>query len=138
MVVYTGRTANILIGSNIASATKIGTANSASLEIATGLEPYYPVGGHTPYAIVAGNQEITGSLSELWLDVERLKYLRTSTKTALSEFYLIFKAQNVAGAPYIYAKQCYVETLSFDISQDGTLTQDLDFRAVDWEYEMIP
>jgi hypothetical protein len=138
MACYSGRNAQILIGASIATATAVGAAESASLEITTGLEPYNEIGEFTPYCIAEGNQEITGSISRMWIDLKFLNYLRKTSSDVLSEFFLIFRAGTSAGSPYIYAKQCKAETVSIDISQDGFVMNDIDFRALEWDYGSVP
>lgn len=120
--VYKGWNAKIL-----KDGTEIGYAESASVEIATGVEAYYEIGSRAPATIVPGNQEVTGSLSRAWINKD---YLALIVGTgSLTLFELVFKADNATGAPWIYCYDCLFETGSVDIPQDGFLTEDYDFRA---------
>ena len=105
--------------------TKIGFAESASVEIATGVEPYYEIGSRLPKELVPGNQEVTGSISKAWINTDYLALVVPSG--TLTSFTLAFKA-STAG-PTVYAYGCVFETGSLDIPQDGFLTEDYDFRA---------
>jgi len=108
---------------------KIGLANSVTIEIATGLEPYYEVGARIPAALVEGNQEITGTLSKAWVDKKFLD--RASPEGELPSFEMIVYADKdkTAGSPYVILQGCKIETLPLDITQDGFLTEDVDYRA---------
>jgi len=104
----------------------IGYCDSASVDIATGLDPYYEIGSRTPSYLTEGNQEITGSISKAWIDIN---YLNLVIGTgSLTEFDLTFKAYT-SGAPWIYLYDCKFESGSLDIPQDGVLTESYDFRA---------
>ena len=121
--VYKGWNANILYNTTV-----IGVAESSSVEIATGLEPYYEIGSRTPATLAAGNQEVTGSLSKAWINTA---YLNLVTGTgALTSFTLVFKASTATGAPWVYCYNCKFESGSLDIPQDGVLMEDYDFRAL--------
>jgi len=123
MAVYKGWNAKILIDGN-----EIGFAESTSVEIATGLEPYYEIGNRQPATLIAGNEEITGSMSKAWVNTDYLNLVAPGN-AALTEFDLVFKAGTAAGSPWIYCYNCKFETGSLDIPQDGFLTEDYDFRA---------
>jgi len=105
----------------------IGFAEAASVEIATGVEPYYEIGSRTPSTIVPGNQEVAGSISRAWVNINYLA-LVSGTGT-LTHFTLCFKAKAVANAPWVYCYQCLFERGAIDVPQDGFLTEDYDFRA---------
>ena len=98
--------------------------DSASVEIATNLEAYYEIGSRVPTDLVAGNQEVTGSLSKAWVNKDYLQ-LVAGTGT-LSEFDLCFEVEN---GPKIYCYDCKFERGAVDIPQDGWLKEDFDFRA---------
>lgn len=121
-VIYKGWQARIL-----KDGTEIGCCESASVEIATGLEPYYCIGSRTPATIAPGNQEITGSISKALINTAYLSLITGSG--SLSSFTLVFKASTAAG-PWIYCYNCKFESGSIDIPQDGVLMEDYDFRAV--------
>ena len=110
---------------------EIGTAESVSLDIDTGIEPYYEIGSRTPATLVEGNEEITGSLSRAWVNVDYLTLLGAGG-VALREFNLCFRTGEPAGVtgPYVYVYGCKFESGSLDIPQDGFLTEDYDFRAL--------
>jgi len=120
--VYKGWNAVILY----AGAT-LGFAEAVSVEIATGVEPYYEIGSRTPSTIVPGNQEITGSISKAWVNITYLSLVTGSG--ALTHFTLCFKAKAIVGAPWVYCYNCLFERGAVDIPQDGFLTEDYDFRA---------
>ena len=106
----------------------IGYCDSASVDIATGLDPYYEIGSRVPSYLTEGNQEVTGSISKAWIDTDYLA-LVVGTST-LTEFDLVFKASSSqSGAPWIYCYDCKFESGSLDIPQDGVLTESYDFRA---------
>jgi len=120
MSVYKGWNAEIY-----KDGTKIGFAESASVEISTGVEPYYQIGSRAPATLVPGNQEVTGSISKAWINLDFLD-LVTGTST-MTSFDLVFKAD--PNGPWIYCYDCLFETGALDIPQDGFLTEDYDFRA---------
>jgi len=102
---------------------QIGYADSASVDIATNLEPYYEIGSRTPADLIAGNQEVTGSISKAWIDTN---YLQLVTGTSsLTEFDLCFEV----GSMKVYVYDCKFEKGSLDIPQDGFLKEDYDFRG---------
>jgi len=119
MAVYKGWNAKIYKDGVV-----IGKADSASVEIATNLEAFYEIGARVPTDLVAGNQEVTGSISKAWIDTN---YLQLVTGTgSLTEFDLAFKIEN---GPVIYCYDCKFERGAVDIPQDGWLKEDYDFRA---------
>lgn len=129
--VFKGWKAKILIDGN-----EIGYAESVSVEISTGVEPYYEIGSRSPATIVEGNEEITGSISKAWINTD---YLTLCTgATGLTFFDLVFKAGEASGAPWVYLYDCKFETGSLDIPQDGFLTEDYDFRATKIELQTAP
>jgi len=119
MPVYKGWNAQI-----IKDGVVIGKADSASVEIATNLEAYYEIGSRVPTDLIAGNQEVTGSISKAWIDTNYLSLVTGSG--SLSEFNLYFKIVN---GPTIYCYNCKFERGAVDIPQDGWLKEDYDFRA---------
>jgi hypothetical protein len=139
MPCFSGRNAQIQIAeqSDLTDATNVGAVESVSVEITTGLEPYHEVGSFTPYCLSEGNQEITGTVSRMWIDTSLIKYLRKSVSDVLGNFHLIFRAGTATGAPYVYLKSCKLETAGIDISQDGFTMQDIAFRATEWDYGTV-
>ncbi len=121
-LVYKGWNAKIYLDD-----LELGCCESASVEIASNIEPYYCVGARDAQALVEGNQEITGSISRAWVNTYYLALVASTG--ALSEFTLVFKASEASGAPWIYCYNCKFETGSVDIPQDGFLMEDYDFRA---------
>lgn len=124
MAVYKGWNAKIY-----QDGTEIGYCDSVSVDVATGLEPYYEIGSRQPKALVAGNEEITGSMSRAWIDTAMLALL-SSGNMELTQFDLTFQAGSGGDAMYVYLYDCKFETGTVDIPQDGFLTQDFDFRAL--------
>lgn len=129
--VFKGWKAKILINGN-----EIGNCDAVSLEITTGVEPYYGIGSREPVTLVEGNEEITGTMSKVWVNKT---YLNLCTgATGLTFFDLIFKAGEAAGSPWVYVYDCKFETGSLDIPQDGFLTEDYDFRAMSIFTYIVP
>jgi len=131
--VFKGWNAKIYIRTD-AGWNEVGFAESVTLEIATGVEPYYGIGSRQPATLVEGNEEITGTLTRAWVNVDYLTLLGAGG-AALTEFDLLFKAGEVAGfpaseQPWVYVYNCKFETGSLDVPQDGFLTEDYDFRAM--------
>ena len=106
----------------------VGFCESVSCEVATGLEAYYQIGSRTPGTLVSGNLEITGSISRAWVDVTYLRLLNPSGGAEMQEFNLYFRA---VGGPIVYLYGCKFERGAIDVPQDGFLTNDYDFRAMD-------
>lgn len=121
MTVYKGWNAKVL-----KDGIEIGLCESASVEIATGIEAYYQIGSRTPAELVEGNQEVTGSISRAWINKN---YLQLVTGTgSLSDFELRFEI-GTGPALAVYCYNCKFESGSIDIPQDGVLMEDYDFRA---------
>jgi len=135
MPVYKGWHAEIQIRkpAGTGSPVTVGRAESASLDIASGLEPYYEIGDREAKELVEGNVEITGTLTRAWIDSKLIALLDLTPANVLADFDLFFFA-DPAKTMYVYALGCKAETTSFDITQDGFLMQDLDFRAKSWSY----
>lgn len=131
--VFKGWNARIYIRRGTLAWEQVGFCESVSLEIATGVEPYYGIGQRVPETLVEGNEEITGSMSRAWVNVDYLTLLGAGG-TTLTRFDLVFQAGAVTGAgapaPWVYVYDCKFETGSVDIPQDGFLTEDYDFRAI--------
>jgi len=105
---------------------QIGYCSSASVEVSTGLEPFFELGSRWATDLTEGNNEITGSFSKAWVNVDYLNLLVSST--TLNEFDLCFETQS-SGGGVIYLYDCKFERGSVDIPQDGVLTEDYDFQA---------
>lgn len=124
ITVFKGKDAKIVY-----NGTTLGNVDSASVDIARGVETYYEVGSGAPAEIVEGNVEITGSLSRAWLDTTLAELIGTDTTTALSAFTLVLKASTTADGttPQITVGGCKVESGTIDITQDGYVMGDVDF-----------
>jgi len=129
--VFKGWNAKIYIRVGAAAWQEVGQAESVTLEIATGVEPYYGIGSRQPATLVEGNEEITGTLSRAWVNVDYLA-LMGAGGNALTAFDLVFKvgATTTKTGPWVYVYSCKFETGSVDVPQDGFLTEDYDFRAI--------
>jgi len=131
--VFKGWNAGIYIRLGAGAWQKIGFAEAVSLEISTGVEPYYGIGSRQPETLVEGNEEITGSMSRAWVNIDYLALLGAGGN-ALTTFDLVFKAgattSESAPAPWVYVYNCKFETGTVDVPQDGFLTEDYDFRAM--------
>jgi len=108
--------------------TRIGYAQSASVEINPNPERLFEVGSPLAVGIEMGNVEISGSISRIWMDNFMLQKLGMTTP-ALSAFDLVFKIGTEEDAPAISLTGCVVSTGSIDIPQDGWIMGDIDFMA---------
>ena len=129
--VFKGWNAKIYVRVGAGAWQEVGQADSAAVEIASGVEPYYGIGSRIPETLVEGNEEITGSMSRAWVNIDYLALLGAGGN-ALTAFDLVFKAGATTAntGPWIYVYGCKFETGSLDIPQDGFLTEDYDFRAI--------
>jgi len=132
---FKGKNARIYIP-EISATKPCWYAESASLEIVTNLEAAYSLDSAEARVLESGNVEVTGTLTGYWIDIDFLTLLERDANWALKqEFDVQFKAAEALGVgPWIYAKDCKAESFSLDISQDGFLMQDLDFRCKSWSY----
>ena len=135
--IFKGWNAGIYVRVSEGAWQKVGQADSVSVEIATGVEPYYGIGTRIPETLVEGNEEITGSMSRAWVNVDYLALLGAGG-LALTAFDLVFKAGETANntGPWIYVYDCKFENGTVDIPQDGFLTEDYDFRAISIHTQM--
>jgi len=126
MVTYKGWRAHILKGG-----TPIGYTESVTVDIASGLEPYYEHGSRRPVDLAEGNEEITGSISRAWINMDLLGLITDDDgKTGLDEFELyLYIDPYESEAPWMYLYYCKLESGSIDLPQDGFLMSDVDFRA---------
>lgn len=129
--VFKGWNAKIFVRVGADAWQEVGQAESVTLEIATGVEPYYGIGSRQPETLVEGNEEITGTMSRAWVNVDYLTLLGAGGN-ALTAFDLVFQAGATVGnvGPWVYVYDCKFETGSIDVPQDGFLTEDYDFRAL--------
>lgn len=106
----------------------LGYAESAKIDVATGLESFYEVGSKHAVDLVEGNEEVTGSFSKAWINGYYLGFVSQPGLTSLSEFNLYF---SIGSGPscYVYCYNCKLEKGAIDIPQDGFLKEDYDFRA---------
>ena len=107
--------------------TELGYAQSVTVDIASNLEPYYKIGSREPIALVEGNQEITGTIDELFVNKDLLEYVTGSG--ALTEFTVTFYNTTGTGGVKVTLSGCKMESGSIEIPQDGELTGSYDFRA---------
>jgi len=114
---------------------EVGRASSLTLEVATGLDPFYELGSRKPAELVEGNEEITGTLTRAVIDTSLLAYASTSGQTSekLPYFNIKFVSQ-ITGNPTVWCYCCKAETWSPDLPQDDFITEDLDFRALYLSY----
>jgi len=131
--VYKGKNAQIIV-SAIDVSNPVAWCESASLEITVNLEPAYSLSSARPRVLEGGNEEITGTLTGYWINTEFIDFLGMDANWALSQsFHVYMKASGASSAPYIYAYNCKGDRVSFDISQDGFLMHDLDFRCLSYD-----
>jgi hypothetical protein len=129
---YKGWKALILIDD-----TEIGYTESVTLDVATGLEPYYQHGSRYPADLAEGNEELTGSISRAWIDMELMTFAVTNdadgkgSAAGLTAFELYMYLDPAdTGAPFMYVYGCKAESGAIDIPQDGFVMGDIDFRAL--------
>lgn len=109
---------------------EIACAESASVDVASGMDAYYCIGSRFAFAVMPGNFEITGSITHAWVNIYYLNLLGLSNPLAMPpKFKLTFKASTEVGAPYVYLYNCMFEKGSLDIPNDGVLKESYDFRA---------
>jgi len=120
--------------------TQIGEAESMSISIDASLDEYLAVGSKQVAAIVEGPVILTGSLSRAWIDTGMLAIIYGDSATDfLQPGFDIYAYRAVADEEaYIWAYNCKIESLSFDIPADGFLKEDVDFRATYWVYGTTP
>lgn len=127
VTVYRGKDAKILIDEQ-----QVGLAQSASVDVDTGMETLYEIGNPNPVANEPSSLEITGSIERIIGDAELFKKAVPSYsggKYTLTTFSLVFKASEGEGAPLISLTNCVAESGSFEIPVDDWLTESIDFRA---------
>lgn len=131
MVTYKGWKAHIMYRTGTDAYAKVGYSDSVTIDVATGLEPYYEHGNRRPVDLAEGNEEITGMISKAWINMNLFEYMLPSAgTTALTSFDLyLYMSPYAIGAPNMYVYGCKFESGSVDIPQDGFLMVDLDFRA---------
>lgn len=141
MPTYKGWKAFIQIADTSEALVDLGYSESVTVDVATGLEPYYQHGSRRPVLPTAtapsglstGNEEITGSISRAWINNGLLELLAPGTVAAsvvLQEFVLYCYIDPTGTAPWMYLYGCKLESGSFDIPQDGFIMNDVDFRAL--------
>ena len=113
---------------------EVGYSESVTVDIATGLEPFYQHGSRRPVdELVEGNEEITGSISRAWVDNDLLNLLTDDGSTGVTEWALYCYIDDTAG-PWMDIYNLKLESGSFDIPQDGFIMNDIDFRATHLVY----
>jgi len=118
MPVYKGWQAKILV-----DGTEVGRAESCTIDISAGTEAYWEMGQATPVDVVAGNVEITGTITKAWVDNQLLNLIKDAP--VLSEFDLVCSIVNTPRSITVY--KCKPEASALDIPQDDFLTYDFDF-----------
>lgn len=109
---------------------KVGYSESVTIDVATGLEPYYEHGSRRPVDLTEGNEEITATMSRAWFDALTISELYDADgASGIGEFMMYLYIYDT-GAPWIYLYYCKIESSSFDIPQDGFIMNDIDFRAL--------
>lgn len=116
---------------------RLGYSESVTIDVATGLEPFYQHGQRYPKILASGNEEITGSISRAWVDMQSLAYGLSGGLTGQGsgaeidtfDMYL-YVDPNDTGAPFMYVYGCRAESGAVDIPQDGFVMADIDFRAL--------
>jgi hypothetical protein len=106
--------------------TEIGFATSCTIDISQEVEAVYILGSRDIKDLVIGNREITASVEGFYISDEWLDLLKGTPST------FDLKAQ-VSSTLYILLKDCYLESESFDFSQDGFLRRSADIRAKDFK-----
>lgn len=132
-MVYKGWRAFILWNKKGGSSyDQVGYSESVTVDVATGLEPYYQHGGRRPVDLQEGNEEITGSISRAWVDNDLLNLLSPGgyDGTGTMVEFALYCYLDYIGAPWMYIYGCKLESGSFDIPQDGFIMNDVDFRAL--------
>jgi len=118
--------------------TEVGYSESVTLDVATGLEPYYEHGKRYPVDLAEGNEEITGSISRAWVNMNTLGFVVTGsldgqgTDAQLGAGFTLYlyADPSESGSPFVYVYGCKAESGAVDIPQDGFVMADIDFRAL--------
>jgi len=110
------------------SARIVGYATGLTLALSNGLEPIYTLGARTPYDIVDGNAELTGSFDELFIDRRPLG--RAIAYDNASRLIL----ENVrikipAGSAKLWVESAIVNDLALENTQDGIVSFKSSFTA---------
>jgi len=117
-----------------ATYTKVGYAESATMDIDTPVDEYLVVGEFQPKDISEGPAVLSGSLTEAWVTTDRLSLVYGPLGAGQTKWN-IYAYENVSGQNvYVWAYHCLIESLSLDIPADGFLTSAIDFRATYWRY----
>lgn len=136
MTVYRGKDAKIII-----DGVTVALAQSASVEVSTGLESLYEIGNPNPVVQELGEVEITGSLERIIGDASLFgKAIPKSQggKMVLTTFSVVFKASDASGAPMVSLTNCMAESGSIEIPVDDWLTESIDFRATSITLLTVP
>jgi len=123
MKIYKGHNAKIYFEKE-----ELGFADSVTLEISSGLEAYYTIEKRSPHTLIPGPEEVTGTISRVWINLDLLDKVIGAEK--LPRFEIVFIAENIEGAPYVVCENCVFETGIVSVPQDGFLREDYDFMAV--------
>ena len=102
--------------------TAIGRATGVTIDISRNPERVYEFDSQDPVEVVTGNREISVTIEKFWVDTTYLDLLTASG--SISSFTLLAYKQVASGEPYIQL-DCYVESGSIEIPQDGFLTESI-------------
>jgi len=117
------------------AAQAIGYTESLTIDFGRNVDPFYQHGTPQPVELAEGNEEIAGSISRAWVNMDLLDALLvgSSSNYILPEFTLYVMARVYpTGFKYLYLYNVKFTDSSLDIPQDGFLMQDVDFRARSW------
>ena len=116
--------------------TEFGYAESASVDIDADLYEFLAVGNKNILAVVEGPTRLSGTLSAAWVDNNLLGIIYgIAPDWNQPAGWCVYLYRDVSGErSYIWAYDCKIETISFDVPADGFLAEDIDFRATYWVY----
>ena len=126
MVVYRGKDAQI-----ICAGATLGYADSASVDINRNTIQIWQLGSNQPVELSEGNVEISGSIDRAFVDLTVATLVGTLGTSSLPYFTLTFNISTLSGvgAPIVSITDCKVESITQDMSQDGTIMFNMDYVA---------
>jgi len=107
-------------------ANPITWADSATVEVSTGVEDVRTIGQRQPRAIQPGDIEITGTIEGLWINEDLIDEIKSPTSGGLN--LCIYVGSDM----YVYVTGAYLDGFSFETPRDGWLRRSIDFRAKDF------
>lgn len=117
MTVYRGWNAKLYI-----QGQEVGYVTDVSIDIDTGLDPYFAAGKRVVETFIPGQLEITGSFSRAFINTT---YLALVSSLTIQSFDMRLSIDN----KNIWLYGCRLESGSLDVPQDGIITEDYDFVA---------